>query len=161
MSLTKNTSWFLKALSTYHRINVILDHIFRELPNGILPEPTEVCLIVKDLQKGLKVDHEPTTIHFRDILSEKGIGPDFISTVLPLRELKVEYKAYETKTALCHKFDAFLADDCIMRLLPQFLGKAFYKRKKFPRSVRYYHLNIVTPTIFLIFKNCLFDLMLR
>ncbi len=112
-------------------------HVFRELPHGILPEPTEVCLIVKDLQKGLKVDHEPTTIHFRDILNEKGIGPDFISTVMPLRELKVEYKAYETKTALCHKFDAFLADDCIMRLLPQFLGKAFYKRKKFPRGVRY------------------------
>ena len=47
--------------------------LFRELPHIILPEPTEVCLIVKDLEKGLKVDHEPTTIHFKDILSEKGI----------------------------------------------------------------------------------------
>ena len=54
---------------------------------------------------------------------------------MPLRELKVEYKAFEMKTALCHKFDVFLADETIFRLLPAFLGKAFYKRKIFPRSV--------------------------
>ena len=54
---------------------------------------------------------------------------------MPLRELKVEYKAFEMKTALCHKFDVFLADETIFRLLPTFLGKAFYKRKIFPRSV--------------------------
>jgi ribosome biogenesis protein UTP30 len=108
---------------------------FSELPNKILPEPTEVCLIVKDLEKGLKVDHEPTTAHFRDLLNEKGLGPDVISTVMPLRELKVEYKAFETKTALCHKFDLFLADDRIIKFIPQFLGKPFYKRKKFPVAV--------------------------
>jgi hypothetical protein len=56
---------------------------------------------------------------------------------MPLRELKVEYKAWETKTALVHKFDAFLADKCIVRLLSGFLGKPFYKRKKFPLPVTY------------------------
>ena len=92
-------------------------------------------MIVKDLEKGLKVDHEPSAVFFRDLLNEKGLGPDFISTVMPLRELKVEYKAYETKTALCHKFDLFLADDRIVKFIPQFLGKPFYKRKKFPVPV--------------------------
>jgi len=54
---------------------------------------------------------------------------------MALRELKVEYKTFESKTALCHLYDHFLADARIIRLLPQFLGKAFYKRKKFPMQV--------------------------
>jgi len=58
-----------------------------------------------------------------------------VTKVLALRELKVEYKTYESKTALCHLYDHFLADSRIIRLLPQFLGKAFYKRKKFPIQV--------------------------
>lgn len=119
------------------------------LPHGLLPEPTDVCLIVKDLQKGLKVDHEPSANHFKDLLADKGIGADLVSTVMPLRELKVEYKQYETKTALCHRFDAFLADDRIVKFVPKFLGKAFYRRKKFP-------IPVIGPLIFFrsISKNC-------
>ncbi len=54
---------------------------------------------------------------------------------MPLRELKVEYKQYEAKTALVHRFDKFLVDDRIARLVPKFLGKPFYKRKKIPVPV--------------------------
>ena len=36
---------------------------------------------------------------------------------------------------MCHKFDKFLADSRIIRLLPQFLGKHFYKRKKIPLQI--------------------------
>merc|ERR1712098_507587 len=51
------------------------------------------------------------------------------------RELKVEYKQFEAKLQLCNKFDLFLADARIIRLLPQFLGKHFYKRKKLPLQI--------------------------
>ena len=99
------------------------------LPHSPIVDKTDICIIVKDLEKGLKVDHEPTVNHFKDMLSSKGVE---VSSVISLRELKVEYKTYESKTALCHRHELFLADDRIMRFLPKFLGKAFYSRKKFP-----------------------------
>ena len=91
-------------------------------------DPHEVCLLVKDLQKGIKPDHEKTLEHFKALLEEKGV--QCVSQIIALRELKVEYKTFETKTALCHKFDKFLCDDRIVRLVPKFLGKPFYRRKK-------------------------------
>ena len=100
-----------------------------------MPDPADVCLIVRDLQKGLKADHEPSANHFRELLADKGVGPELVSTVLPLRELKFEYKQYETKTALCHRHDAFLVDDRVTKHVPMFLGKPFYKRKKIPIPV--------------------------
>ena len=54
---------------------------------------------------------------------------------MSLRELKVEYKPFEAKTALCHRHEIFLADVRIVRFLPKFLGKCFYKKKKFPVQV--------------------------
>ena len=59
----------------------------------------------------------------------------FPNQVISLRELKVEYKQYEAKLQLCNRFDLFLADDRIIRLVPQFLGKCFYKRKKIPLQI--------------------------
>merc|ERR1719186_1598945 len=103
------------------------------LPHTPMPPSRDVCLIVKDLEKGIKPDHEATVEHFQSLLADKGINQ--ITQVISLRELKVEYKQYEAKTQLCHRFDLFLADARIIRLLPQFLGKPFYKRKKLPIQV--------------------------
>ena len=58
-----------------------------------------------------------------------------MSEIIPLRELKVEYKQYEAKTALCHRFDKFIVDERILRLVPKFLGKPMFKRKRFPVPV--------------------------
>lgn len=102
------------------------------MPHSPIVDKTDVCIIVKDLEKGLKVDHESSVNHFKDLLSEKGVE---VSSVISLRELKVDYKTFESKTALCHRHEMFLADDRIIRFLPQFLGKAFYKRKKFPMAI--------------------------
>jgi len=104
-----------------------------KLPYVPLPENRDICLFVKDLEKGLKVDHEDTVRHFTDLLEEKGVKG--ITQVISLRELKVEYKQFEAKLQLCNKFDLFLADARIIRLLPQFLGKHFYKRKKLPLQI--------------------------
>jgi len=104
-----------------------------KLPHSPLPANKDVCLFVKDLEKGLKVDHEGSVQHFTNLLADKGVQG--VTKVISLRELKVEYKQFEAKTQLCHMFDQFLADDRIIRLLPQFLGKPFYKRKKMPIQV--------------------------
>jgi len=104
-----------------------------KLPHVPLPENRDVCLFVKDLEKGLKVDHEDSVRHFTDLLEEKGVKG--VTQVISLRELKVEYKQFEAKLQLCNKFDLFLADARIIRLLPQFLGKHFYKRKKLPLQI--------------------------
>ena len=70
--------------------------------------------------------------------------------IIPLRELKVEYKQFESKIQLCNKFDLFLADDRIIRLLPQFLGKNFYKRKKIPLQINLRHKDLQAE-----FSRCL------
>merc|ERR1711874_121214 len=102
------------------------------LPHTPLADNKDVCIFVKDLEKGLKVDHEASVNHFKDLISSQGVE---VSSVISLRELKVEYKAFEAKTALCHRHEAFLADEKILRFLPKFLGKAFYSRKKFPLPI--------------------------
>jgi len=103
------------------------------LPNCCVAEPRDVCLFVKDLEKGLKIDHESTLNHFNELLAAKGI--DNITQVISLRELKTEYKQYEAKNSLCQKFDIFLVDERILRLVPMFLGKPFYKKKRIPVPV--------------------------
>ena len=106
---------------------------FSPLAHNPLPDPHDVCLIVKDLEKGTRPDHEPSKRHFQDLLKSKGV--EGVSEIIPLRELKVEYKQYEAKTALCHRFDKFLVDERILRLVPKFLGKPMFKRKRFPVPV--------------------------
>ena len=114
--------------------NTVIEIIFSPsvLPHSHLVDTKDVCVITRDLEKGLKVDHEASVNHFKELLEEKQVE---VSSVISLRELKVEYKPFEAKTALCHRHEAFLADVRIIRLLPKFLGKAFYKRKKFPIQV--------------------------
>jgi len=102
------------------------------LPHCVIQPPRDVCLITKDLKKGLKEDHEDSVNHFKDLMEEKGVSNDLVSEVISLRQLKVEYKQYESKLSLVKRYDIFLADTRIMRLIPKFLGKPFYARKKFP-----------------------------
>ena len=104
------------------------------LPHPTTPASRDVCLIVKDFEKGIRPDHEPTVAHYEALLAEKGVKG--VTKVMSLRELKVEYKTFESKTALSHLYDHFLVDARIIRLVPKFLGKPFYKRKKFPVQVK-------------------------
>ena len=51
--------------------------------------------------------------------------------IVPLKQLKLEYKEYESKRSLLTLYDMFLADERIIRLLPPQLGKHFYVRKRY------------------------------
>merc|ERR1719458_458387 len=104
------------------------------LPHPTTPVTRDVCLIVKDFEKGIRPDHEPTVAHYEAFLAEKGVKG--VTKVMSLRELKVEYKTFESKTALSHLYDHFLVDARIIRLVPKFLGKPFYKKKKFPVQIK-------------------------
>ncbi|NXJ90430.1 RL1D1 protein, partial [Corythaixoides concolor] len=100
------------------------------LPHGIRPETAEVCLFTKDEPN---LSAEQTENLYRKLLIQNGIRS--ISQIIPYKTLKKEYKLFEAKRRLLNRFDLFLSDDRIRRLLPSHLGKHFYERKKVPLSV--------------------------
>jgi len=104
-----------------------------KLPHGLKHEKTDVCLFVKDLDGGKDREYEPTKTHFEELFSKQNIN--CVAEIIPLKSLKLEYKPYEAKRNLSNAYDVFLADARIIRLLPSFLGKHFYGRKKAPVQV--------------------------
>uniref|UniRef100_A0A131Y7T7 Putative ribosomal protein l1p/l10e family n=1 Tax=Ixodes ricinus TaxID=34613 RepID=A0A131Y7T7_IXORI len=105
-----------------------------ELPHSLLSDTSEVCLITGDLEpKNKRAESEPTVDHFRELLTAAGVSRNI--EVLPLRQLRTEYTAYEAKRQLCAGYDAFLADRTIYPVLPRLLGKVFFVKNKLPRRV--------------------------
>ncbi|XP_075851230.1 ribosomal L1 domain-containing protein 1 [Microcebus murinus] len=100
------------------------------LPYSIRTDLEEVCLFTKDEPKKTP---EQTEHFYRKLLNKHGIKT--VSQIIPFHTLKKEYKSYEAKHRLLNSFDLFLADARIRRLLPTFMGKHFYRRKKVPVSV--------------------------
>lgn len=52
-----------------------------------------------------------------------------------MSKLKTKYKPFEVRRQLCNAYDIFLADECVLPLLPKLLGKSFYEKKKLPLPV--------------------------
>ncbi|XP_068631630.1 ribosomal L1 domain-containing protein CG13096 [Battus philenor] len=96
------------------------------LPHSTAASTREICLITPDLKKGKKIDHEPTIDHWKDIFSEAGINE--IKTVLPLRQLKVEYDQYELKRRLLTQHDFIMVDTRVLTHASHLLGKMFFKK---------------------------------
>nr|XP_029726101.1 ribosomal L1 domain-containing protein CG13096-like [Aedes albopictus] len=104
-----------------------------QLPNAIYKKGDDICLIVKDLERGAKRDHDETLNFWSDKLRELGI--DFITQVIPFRQLKQDYREYEMKLKLVHRFDRFLVDARINGHVFSFLGNNFIRRCKNPTPV--------------------------
>ncbi|KAH1183984.1 ribosomal L1 domain-containing protein 1 [Mauremys mutica] len=100
------------------------------LPHGIRPETSEVCLFTKDEPE---LSAEQTENLYKKLLIQNGITS--INQIISYKTLKKEYKPFEAKRRLLNRFDLFLADDRIRRLLPSHIGKHFYQSKKAPLSV--------------------------
>ncbi|XP_059835324.1 ribosomal L1 domain-containing protein 1 isoform X2 [Hypanus sabinus] len=77
---------------------------------------------------------DQTQKFYRNLLDKHGFKN--ITEIIPYKILKTEYKSFEAKRRLLSRFDLFLADDRIRRLLPSHVGKHFYKSKKVPLSVK-------------------------
>lgn len=93
---------------------------------------SHICLVTKD-KRGFHRDHEDTLNDYKNLLHESKIN--YISEVIPLRQLKTEYKPTELKNRLSNRADILLADGAIIQFLPPLLGKEFYKKKRFPVKV--------------------------
>ncbi|XP_025201960.1 ribosomal L1 domain-containing protein 1-like [Melanaphis sacchari] len=104
------------------------------LPNSLITDTTDICLIVPDLVRGRNVDHEKTYHHYKDLLAKNGIKN--IKTILPARQIRVEFNEYEARRNLCNSHDIFLIDQKISGFLVKKLGKEFYIKRKLPITVK-------------------------
>jgi len=94
-----------------------------ELPHPMFDETSEVCFFSKSPQKPWK----------DMLIRNRSIG---LSKVIGMDKLKKNYGTLEAKKALCEAFDLFLCDASVADVLPQSLGRIFYKeRHKIPIPV--------------------------
>ncbi|NXE73144.1 RL1D1 protein, partial [Cochlearius cochlearius] len=129
-ALLLNESESIHLLVTVWKVPRAAQVIKIPLPHGIRPETAEVCLFTKDEPN---LSAEQTENLYRKLLTQNGIRG--VSQIISYKTLKKEYKLFEAKRRLLNRFDLFLSDDRIRRLLPSHLGKHFYERKKAPLSV--------------------------
>ncbi|XP_042654679.1 ribosomal L1 domain-containing protein 1 [Tyto alba] len=129
-ALLLNESESVQLLVTVWKVPRVAQLIKIPLPHGIRPETTEVCLFTRDEPN---LSAEQTENLYRKLLIQNGIRS--VSQVISYKTLKKEYKLFEAKRRLLNRFDLFLSDDRIRRLLPSHIGKHFYERKKVPLSV--------------------------
>lgn len=95
----------------------------------------DTLLIVKDLQRGLKIDYEPTNQLYQDLLKDNGI--EGIKTVMSFNQLKTEYSTFEMKHKLANTYDYYLCDGAIVGHVVGFLGKIFSSKSRCtPYAVR-------------------------
>ncbi|GBL98756.1 Ribosomal L1 domain-containing protein 1 [Araneus ventricosus] len=104
------------------------------LPHSLVSETSEVCLITGDLEKrNHKAEVEPTVLHYKDLLRKHGVT--VVSQVIPLRQLRTEYKTFESKRQLVAAYDVFLVDKKIAGVMAKTLGKSFFQSRKFPVQI--------------------------
>ncbi|XP_074914680.1 ribosomal L1 domain-containing protein 1 isoform X2 [Buteo buteo] len=127
-ALLLNESENVHLLVTVWKVPRVAQVIKIPLPHGIRPETAEVCLFTKDEPN---LSAEQTENLYRKLLIQNGIRS--VSQIISYKTLKKEYKLFEAKRRLLNRFDLFLSDDRIRRLLPSHLGKHFYERKNTAR----------------------------
>ncbi|NXX74760.1 RL1D1 protein, partial [Urocolius indicus] len=120
----------IQVLVTVWKVPRVAQLIKIPLPHGIRPETAEICLFTKD-EPNLSAEQIENL--YKKLLIRNGITS--ISQIIPYKTLKREYKMFEAKRRLLNRFDLFLSDNRVRRLLPSQLGKHFYERKKVPISV--------------------------
>ncbi|KAF8513783.1 ribosomal protein L1p/L10e family-domain-containing protein [Gautieria morchelliformis] len=86
------------------------------------PRTTSVCLITKDPQR-----------EYKDLLESHNIK--FVSRVVGIEKLRGKFKGFDARRLLLRENGLFLADKRVIPLLPQLLGKQWFKAKKQPIPV--------------------------
>ncbi|KAJ8608195.1 hypothetical protein MRB53_039793 [Persea americana] len=93
------------------------------LAHPFVAEDATVCLFVKDPQRT-----------YKDMVEQAGLSST-VTRVVGISKLKDKHKSFESKRALRDAHDFFLADDRVVQLLPQLLGKTFYASRKIPAPI--------------------------
>ncbi|KAG8947393.1 hypothetical protein FRC03_001048 [Tulasnella sp. 419] len=86
------------------------------------PRTTSICLITKDPQR-----------EYKDLLEKEKIK--FIGRVVGVSKLKGKFKGFEARRQLLQEHGMFLADERVIPMMPQLLGKMWFKAKKQPIPV--------------------------
>ncbi|KZF23367.1 ribosomal protein L1 [Xylona heveae TC161] len=90
------------------------------MPHSLNTSPNStICLITADPQRS-----------FKDVVAHDSFPKPLasrIGRVIGISKLKAKYKSYESRRQLLSEYDIFLADDRIVTLLPNLLGKIFFK----------------------------------
>ncbi|KAG8813566.1 hypothetical protein FRC17_001497 [Serendipita sp. 399] len=93
------------------------------------PRKDPVCLITKDPQR-----------EYKDLLEKHNVK--FISRVVGITKLKGKFSPYDARRELAREYGLFLADERVVPLLPNLLGKVFFKKKKQPIPVNLQRANL-------------------
>lgn len=93
----------------------------------------DIAIFVKDLKKGRKRDPEITVRHYEDIFQKHGITQ--IKAIIPINQVKTEYRQFEMRRRLFNSHDYFLVDGRISGHIAHLLGKQFREKRKLPTSV--------------------------
>ncbi|KAJ8728110.1 hypothetical protein PYW08_016495 [Mythimna loreyi] len=104
------------------------------LPHSTVASTGEVCLVTPDIKKGRKHDHEPTIDRWEEILRKEGVTG--VKTVLPVRQLRVEYDQFELKRRLLTQHDFIMVDTRVLNHVSHLLGKMFFKKHNMLIPVR-------------------------
>ncbi|CAB3224133.1 unnamed protein product [Arctia plantaginis] len=104
------------------------------LPHSTVPSTGEICLVTPDIKKGRKHDHEPTIDRWEEILRKGGVTQ--VKTILPVRQLRVEYDQYELKRRLLTQHDFIMVDTRVLNHVSHLLGKMFFKKHNMLIPVR-------------------------
>lgn len=116
------------------KIQSVQTNIKFVLPNSTAASTGEICLIVPDMKKGRRFDHEPTIDHWEELLRKSGVTQ--VKTILPLRQVKVEYDQFELKRKLLTQHDFIMVDTRILSHASHLLGKMFFKKHNMLIPVR-------------------------
>ncbi|XP_036337645.1 ribosomal L1 domain-containing protein CG13096-like [Rhagoletis pomonella] len=90
------------------------------LKHSLVDKDDDVAIIVSDVQRGAKVDYEPTIQHYEDIFREAGIEG---LTIVPFNKLRNECNTFETVRKFGNTYDYFLCDGRLVGHASGFCGK--------------------------------------
>lgn len=100
------------------------------LPHSLNSSATiRICLFTADPQRA-----------FKDTVAHPSFPTDLtprITRIMGISKLKARYKSFESRRQLLAEHDIFLADSRIVTMLPNILGKTFYKGPKRPMPVNF------------------------
>lgn len=106
---------------TSQRVPHVPVHLSRILlPNSIENKDADICLFVKDLKRGRKLDFEPTIKHYEALLQSNKITRPI--TIIPVNQLYNEFSSFELRRKLTFLYDKMLVDKAVATHVNAFLG---------------------------------------
>ncbi|XP_070490888.1 ribosomal L1 domain-containing protein 1-like [Chironomus tepperi] len=102
------------------------------LTHSLFDQQPDICFFIKDAipKKG---DQDENIRNFQEKLKEAGI--ENVKTIIPITNLKNDYKSNNLKLKLCNTYDVFLVESEIAEHVYSILGKHFITKRKRPMQI--------------------------